>query len=193
MRTRSPGPISPSVVSSRTPDSLPTIHSFKEVFVSWKSGLSIFGTIVAVAATPSSQADLAGRSPAINWALSSMERVAMKLLRMASGVLWLAEPTDAPAGLQESAQPWLQQECRGNTESWDRGRNLGRDFLHGAGNSTRMPEIPPNAAERGLSIIPKGWLSGTQANSRGAPGLRPIDHQGHWPFQIACNFLLKSL
>ena len=67
--------------------------------------------------------------------------------------------TDSPTGLQESVQPCLRLDCRGNTESWDWGRNLVRDFLHGAGNSTWMPEIPPNAAETGLSIIPNGRVA----------------------------------
>ena len=46
--------------------------------------------------------------------------------------------TNSPTRLQESAQPYLLQECRGNTESWDRGWNLELEFLHGAWNFTGM-------------------------------------------------------
>ena len=47
-----------------------------------------------------------------------------------------------------------------------------RDFLHAGGDSTRMPEIPPNAGGTGLSITPKGRVAGDARQLPG--GLRPM-------------------
>ena len=82
--------------------------------------------------------------------------------------------TDSPTGLQESAQPYLQQECRGNTESWDRRWKWVLDFLHGEGNAAKMPAKPPNTAEPGMSIFSKG--SGAGAGGREAGGAAPGGH-----------------
>ena len=97
----------------------------------------------------------------------------------------MGRTTDSPTELQESAQPYLRQECRGNTESWDRGWKLELDFLHGAWTSTEMQEKTPDPAETGMSIIPKVRLAvpvgmGVKLDDRlrGAAGKGAGDHDG---------------
>ena len=71
-------------------------------------------------------------------------------------VLW--PTTHSPTGLLESVQPYFQQDCRGNTESWDdggnSGRDSGRDLPHGGWKAAKMPENTPKPAETGRLVFP---------------------------------------
>ena len=53
--------------------------------------------------------------------------------------------TDSPTGLQESAQSYLQQEGRGNGESWDRAGIW-------SGISGMVPGIPPECQKTSVEL-----------------------------------------